>query len=130
MKLILYFILFLIIILLEACSSEKNPLASTAHDDGWMDVNSTVFHAAKVQTVGAVSCRSCHGFNTDSGESGTFCIDCHSRTDNASYPHPPGWAEFDNSKSHGAFIQTHDVLTCNKCHGGQNCIATGCESCH
>ena len=130
MKLFLYFILFIVIALLEACSSEKTPLSSTAHEDGWMDINSTVFHADKVQTIGAVSCRSCHGINTDNGESDTFCMDCHNQTNDASYPHPPGWVEFDNSASHGTFIQNHDELTCNKCHGGDNSIAIGCESCH
>ena len=130
MKLPLYFIVFMVFVLLEFCSSEKTPLASTAHEDGWLDVNSNVFHAAKVQTIGAVSCRSCHGINTDSGENGTFCMDCHNQTDDASYPHPPGWAEFDSTVSHGTFVQNHDALTCNKCHGGENGIATGCESCH
>ena len=93
-------ILGIIVILLAACSSDKNPLASTAHEDGWMDVTSTVFHASKVETIGAVTCRSCHGVNTDSGESGTFCVDCHDKNGDASYPHPTGWAEFDNSESH------------------------------
>jgi len=116
--------------LFQACSSEKTPLASTAHEDDWMDVNSTAFHAAKVQTIGVVSCRSCHGTNTDSGENGTFCMDCHNETGDASYPHPPGWAGFDSTISHGSFYQVHDELTCNKCHGGENRIAIGCESCH
>lgn len=113
------------------CSETKDPLSSVAHENGWTNPESQLFHANKVRTIGAVSCRACHGEQVDKGVEGSFCIACHKDYPDVSYPHGGDWTEFDNPNSHGQFIQNHaNNLTCNYCHSGDQAIAISCDSCH
>ncbi len=120
-----------VFLLLISCSKLKEPLASVSHEEGWLDATSDVFHAEKVAVSGALSCRSCHETDADSDADGSFCVSCHSDYPDVSYPHPDAWLSFDNTASHGAFIQAHPGnLTCNNCHNDSNPQAPGCENCH
>lgn len=124
-------IIFLIISILFSCSESKSPVASVSHEEGWTEINSETFHASKVQIVGAVSCRSCHGKEIEQGVAGTFCIDCHQNHPNATFPHKEGWNSFDDPNSHGDYVKANGLnLTCNKCHTGDYAIARSCDYCH
>lgn len=77
------FIILLVIILIGACSTEKSPVKSNVHPDGWTVYDSGNFHAEKIKQVGYHNCQSCHGADLKGGKSGVTCYrpGCH-----ASYP--------------------------------------------
>ena len=121
----------IILIFTLSCSETKDPVASVSHETGWLDPISNVFHAGKVQTVGALSCRSCHGEKTENGIEYSFCFECHQNYPEVSYPHTFNWMTFDNPSSHGAFVITHpNSLTCYQCHTGTHTQDISCNDCH
>jgi len=132
MKMIKYALLILALITLIACSTDKTPIESVTHEEGWSEVNSEVFHAQKVVLNGAVSCRSCHGENVDSGQEDTFCQDCHKDHLNATYPHRNDWNIIGDPDNHASYLNTKTVEpNCISCHGGtSSSIARACSSCH
>ena len=122
----------LLLILTAACSEDKTPLESVSHAQGWMNPGSEVFHAQKVTVSGAASCRSCHGENVDSGEMDTFCQECHSQVDDATYPHRHDWNIIGDPDNHAAYLkQGTGESDCNGCHNsGSASVASPCSRCH
>lgn len=80
-------IILMIIFLIAACSTDKSPVKSTVHPEGWTVLGSDNFHAEKIKQVGYHNCQSCHGADLKGGKSGVACYqaNCH-----ASYPIPQG----------------------------------------
>jgi len=120
------------LLMIFACSEDKTPLESVSHEEGWVNPSSEVFHANKVVISGALSCRSCHGENVDSGAMDTFCQDCHKNHANATYPHRHDWNIIGDSDNHANYLkQGLGQSDCNSCHSsGSNSLASSCSRCH
>lgn len=114
------------------CSEDKTPLESVSHEVGWATPESDVFHAQKVVLSGAVSCRSCHGNDVDSGKEDTFCQDCHQSHINATYPHRYDWNIIGDADNHANYLKRSTIEpNCISCHGGkESAIASPCSRCH
>ncbi|OQX96059.1 hypothetical protein B6I21_02175 [candidate division KSB1 bacterium 4572_119] len=119
-----------LILVLSYCSTDKNPLPSVSHPEGWNTSGAENFHGSKVLEVGYSSCKSCHGVDLKGGDTGKGCFDCHQ-----TYPHPDEWTDFDSDNNHGEYIEANSGSTdyCKSCHGsdltgGKSGIS--CFSCH
>jgi hypothetical protein len=123
-------IIFALIIMLSYCSTNKNPIPSVSHPEGWNTQDAENTHGAKVLDAGYVSCKSCHGVDLKGGKTGKGCFDCHQ-----TYPHPNEWTQFSNSNSHKAYLEANNYSAayCKGCHGenlngGKSGVS--CLSCH
>ena len=132
MKKIIFFeiIIVLALFLLLQCSTDKNPLPSVAHPEGWNVEESDNFHGKKVLEVGYSSCKSCHGADLKGGKSGKNCNECHQ-----TFPHQESWIQYDNEANHGAYVTNNDTTaqTCKKCHGSDltgGKSGVSCYDCH
>jgi hypothetical protein len=128
--LIILNIFFVLILLISYCSTDKNPLPSVSHPEGWNTQGVENTHGAKVLDAGYVSCKSCHGVDLKGGKTSKGCFDCHQ-----TYPHPDQWTAFENNKSHKAYIEANmnAFEYCKGCHGenlsgGKSGVS--CYSCH
>ncbi|NOZ62992.1 MAG: hypothetical protein GXO74_15155 [Calditrichaeota bacterium] len=127
------FILGLIVLfglLMWQCSTDKNPLPSTAHPEGWNTADAENFHGTKVLESGYTSCKACHGADLNGGKTGLSCFQCHQ-----TYPHPASWILVDNEKNHAAYIANNSnaISFCRSCHGsdltgGKSDVS--CYDCH
>lgn len=118
------------LLIIFSCSTDKSPLASKSHPDGWNVTTSEVFHGQKVLASGSTSCKSCHGQNFEGGESQVACATCHKI-----YPHPVAWTLVKSSENHGRFIKNEkwSMEKCKSCHGvdymgGKS--GSSCKKCH
>ncbi|MBD3273737.1 MAG: hypothetical protein GF372_00400 [Candidatus Marinimicrobia bacterium] len=70
---------FFLLNVMQYCSEEKSPTEVNTHPEGWNNVNSVVFHGAKVvENDDFKACQDCHGQTlSDGGASGIACTDCH-----------------------------------------------------
>ena len=129
-----YFLLFigilLLIVVINNCSENKNPVASSTHSSEWNEKGSDSFHGTKVLEAGYVSCKSCHGADLTGGKSNISCFTCHQ-----TYPHPAEWMMVGDSNFHGEYINTTSgsIEYCKGCHGsdlsgGQSKVS--CYKCH
>ncbi len=130
MKKIIFWEIMLALFLLSQCSTDKNPLPSTSHPEGWNVENAENFHGTKVLEIGYTSCETCHGADLQGGKSGKSCHECHQ-----TYPHQESWVQYDNDANHGAYVENSDPTAedCKKCHGadlsgGKSGIS--CFDCH
>lgn len=96
------------------CSTDKQPLTSTAHPDGWNTPGTDIFHGVKVWQAGYSSCKSCHGADLAGGEAGVACLSCH-----AIFPHPQEWIIMNAENFHGKIIRANNwsMIGCKTCHG-------------
>ena len=122
-------IIFLII-LLSYCSTDKNPLPSVSHPEGWKSGETDNTHGVKVLETGYASCKSCHGVDLKGGKTGKGCFDCHQ-----TYPHTDEWTVFASSNGHKNYIETNmnAIDYCKDCHGdnltgGKSGVS--CLNCH
>ncbi|MBC8185330.1 hypothetical protein H8E88_29905 [candidate division KSB1 bacterium] len=130
-KILVVLIIILIPIMLTSfCSTDKNPLPSVSHPEGWNTQGAENTHGAKVLETDYSSCKSCHGVDLKGGKTGKGCFDCHQ-----TYPHPDEWTQFSNNNSHKAYIETNmnGIDYCKGCHGenltgGKSGVS--CFSCH
>lgn len=112
------------------CSTDKNPLPSTAHPEGWTNPDADDFHGTKVLEIGYSSCKACHGAELSGGRTGKSCFGCHS-----TYPHSESWVAFGDENNHGNQIKNNAVTIdkCKECHGtdlkgGESGVS--CFDCH
>ena len=107
-------LILILIFVISYCSSDKNPLPSVSHPEGWNITTSDDFHGTKVLESGYVSCKSCHGTELKGGKTKESCFDCHQ-----TYPHPDEWGQINMSNNHAAFIeaQSDSINYCKSCHG-------------
>ena len=119
-----------LILLMSYCSTDKNPLPSVSHPEGWNSESAENTHGAKVLETGYASCKSCHGVDLKGGKTEKGCFDCHQ-----TYPHPDEWTDFDSGNNHKAYIAANNNSTdyCKSCHGddltgGKSGVS--CFSCH
>ncbi|MBN2088731.1 hypothetical protein JW964_03920 [candidate division KSB1 bacterium] len=123
------------LLIILSCSTDKSPLASKAHPEGWNVTTSEVFHGEKVLASlasgsGLTSCKSCHGQNFDGGESQVACATCHK-----DYPHPLAWTMIKSSDNHGHYIKSEkwSMERCKSCHGADYSggkSGSSCFHCH
>ncbi|MBN1350442.1 hypothetical protein JXJ21_13590 [candidate division KSB1 bacterium] len=131
MKRIVFPLLFLSAVLcLLFCATNKSPLPSVAHPDGWREKVSEDFHGTKVLEAGYTSCKNCHGNDLAGGESEVSCFQCH-----ITYPHVSGWTLIGASEFHGNYIRGKNwsMASCQKCHGDDyrgGRSKSSCFDCH
>ncbi|RPI01727.1 MAG: hypothetical protein EHM72_05820 [Calditrichaeota bacterium] len=115
---------------IASCSQDNIPLPSKSHSDQWINPESGDFHGVKVVTIGANSCKSCHGSDYSGGKSGKSCHRCH-----ANFPHPSQWLTPESDQFHGNDIRNNNwsMTECKKCHGDDyrgGSSASSCFPCH
>lgn len=66
-------------ILWTACSDDPNPVVPlSTHPSGWMTPGSIDFHGNRVLADGTANCSKCHGIDSEGGNVGISCLECHS----------------------------------------------------
>ena len=129
-KIVCFLSICLFLSLIVFCATDKSPLISVTHPDGWNVKVSEEFHGAKVLEAGYSSCKSCHGNDLVGGEAEISCFGCH-----ITYPHLSGWNLIGVSEFHGQYIREQDwsMQVCQGCHG-ENYLGgrsqSSCYSCH
>jgi len=123
-------LIILLGLLMWQCSTDKNPLPSTAHPEGWNLAGAENFHGTKVLEVGYASCKDCHGAELNGGKTGVSCFQCHQ-----TYPHPPSWLMIDNDNNHAAYLANNSdaIDYCKGCHGSDlrgGKSGVSCYDCH
>jgi|GEM_PF-1160638 len=111
----------ILILFLGSCSEKQSPVETTTHPEGWNDVNSSLFHGAKVEEDGNTEmCQSCHGATLEAGgKSDVACTDCHNG------------GQVEKVTRHPARVRemNYDLTSCTICHGTDFRGKSGSASC-
>jgi len=102
-------------LLLNACSSgggSDTPIDTNAHPETWFSTHNT----SALADPGYGECRTCHGANLQGSGDAVSCYSCHSYNTAPPFStHPSNWT--DPYINHRAYAGTNGVDSCKACHG-------------
>jgi len=112
------FFLLLLPLLLSGCSNSRSDgdsdpsFEDQSHLSGWIKDHS----AAALAKADFADCTSCHGADLMGSGEAVSCYSCHSYNTTPPFVvHPPGWT--DPYADHRGYAATNGTDSCTKCHG-------------
>lgn len=127
--------LALVLMLLQACSQERNPTSLPgSHPPEWIVATSPDFHGKVATATGLGGCEQCHGADLRGGVSEISCIDCHFESGACASCHG-GLDNFTGAPPYGLHGEIDDTTLAVGAHtphleGSTEAAAVPCETCH